>query len=128
MSSFLASSLSRVQPSATIAVTDKARQLRAACRDVIGLGAGEPDFAPPANIKQAGIDPIAISDIRELVAKLKQRGLGVLITDHNVRETLGIIDRAVIIHDGHVLMQGKAEEIVAHPDVRATYLGQDFEL
>jgi lipopolysaccharide export system ATP-binding protein len=76
----------------------------------------------------AGIDPIAISDIRELVAKLKQRGLGVLITDHNVRETLGIIDRAVIIHDGHVLMQGTAEEIVAHPDVRATYLGQDFEL
>jgi lipopolysaccharide export system ATP-binding protein len=76
----------------------------------------------------AGIDPIAIKDIRELVAKLKQRGLGVLITDHNVRETLGIIDRAVIIHDGQVMMQGTAEEIVANPEVRASYLGADFSL
>ncbi len=76
----------------------------------------------------AGIDPIAINDIRDLVAKLKQRGLGVLITDHNVRETLGIIDRAVIIHDGQVLMEGTAEEIVAHPEVRASYLGTDFSL
>ena len=76
----------------------------------------------------AGIDPIAINDIRDLVAKLKQRGLGVLITDHNVRETLGIIDRAVIIHDGQVLMEGTAEEIVANPEVRASYLGSDFSL
>ena len=60
----------------------------------------------------AGIDPIAISDIRELVAQLKDRGLGVLITDHNVRETLSIIDRAVIMHDGHVLTEGTADEIV----------------
>ncbi|MDC0131237.1 LPS export ABC transporter ATP-binding protein [Alphaproteobacteria bacterium] len=76
----------------------------------------------------AGIDPIAINDIRDLVAKLKQRGLGVLITDHNVRETLGIIDRAVIIHDGQVLMEGTADEIVANPEVRASYLGSDFSL
>jgi lipopolysaccharide export system ATP-binding protein len=76
----------------------------------------------------AGIDPIAINDIRELVAKLKQRGLGVLITDHNVRETLSIIDRAIIIHDGQVLMQGTPQQIVDHPDVRASYLGQDFTL
>ena len=66
----------------------------------------------------AGIDPIAIGEIRSLVAKLTGRGLGVLITDHNVRETLGIIDRAVIIHDGQVLMEGSAEEIVEHPEVR----------
>ena len=76
----------------------------------------------------AGIDPIAINDIRELVAKLKQRGLGVLITDHNVRETLSIIDRAIIIHDGQVLMQGTPQQIVDHPEVRASYLGQDFTL
>ena len=76
----------------------------------------------------AGIDPIAINNIRDLVAKLKQRGLGVLITDHNVRETLGIIDRAVIIHDGQVLMEGTADEIVANPEVRASYLGSDFSL
>ena len=66
----------------------------------------------------AGIDPIAIGEIRSLVAKLTGRGLGVLITDRNVRETLGIIDRAVIIHDGQVLMEGSAEEIVEHPEVR----------
>ena len=76
----------------------------------------------------AGIDPIAISDIRELVAQLKDRGLGVLITDHNVRETLGIIDRAVIMHDGHVLTEGTAEQIVDNEAVRAHYLGEDFTL
>ena len=76
----------------------------------------------------AGIDPIAISDIRELVAQLKDRGLGVLITDHNVRETLGIIDRAVIMYDGHVLTEGTAEQIVENNDVRAHYLGDDFKL
>ena len=74
----------------------------------------------------AGIDPIAIADIRDLVAQLKERGLGVLITDHNVRETLGIIDRAVIMHDGNVLTEGTAAEIVENEAVRAHYLGEDF--
>ncbi len=74
----------------------------------------------------AGIDPIAINDIRELVSHLKDRGLGVLITDHNVRETLDIIDRAFIIHDGQVLMEGSPSEIVANEDVRRVYLGERF--
>ncbi len=76
----------------------------------------------------AGIDPIAISDIRDLVSHLKDRGIGVLITDHNVRETLDIIDRAYIIHDGQVLMSGTPEEIVANEDVRRVYLGDSFSL
>jgi lipopolysaccharide export system ATP-binding protein len=74
----------------------------------------------------AGIDPIAVGDIRDLVAHLKDRGIGVLITDHNVRETLGIVDRAYIIHEGRVLMEGSADEIVAHEDVRRVYLGDTF--
>lgn len=76
----------------------------------------------------AGIDPIAVSDIRDLVSHLKDRGLGVLITDHNVRETLEIVDRAYIIHDGVVLMEGPPREIVAHEDVRRVYLGERFSL
>ena len=76
----------------------------------------------------AGIDPIAVNDIRELVSMLKNRGVGVLITDHNVRETLGIIDRAIIVHDGHVLTDGKPEEIIRNDDVRRLYLGEGFEL
>jgi lipopolysaccharide export system ATP-binding protein len=76
----------------------------------------------------AGIDPIAVNDIRELVSHLKDRGLGVLITDHNVRETLDIVDRAYIIHDGVVLMEGAPSEIVAHEDVRRVYLGERFSL
>ncbi len=76
----------------------------------------------------AGIDPIAVGDIQDLVRHLKQRGIGVLITDHNVRETLGLIDRAYIIHSGHVLTEGTADEIVAHPDVRRLYLGHDFRM
>lgn len=76
----------------------------------------------------AGIDPIAIGDIRDLVAHLKDRGIGVLITDHNVRETLELIDRAVIIHDGHVLMEGAPSEIVGNEDVRRLYLGERFSL
>ncbi|MCR6629902.1 MAG: LPS export ABC transporter ATP-binding protein [Magnetospirillum sp.] len=76
----------------------------------------------------AGIDPIAVSDIRDLVAHLKHRGIGVLITDHNVRETLDIIDRAYILHDGTVLMEGPPEEIVAHEGVRRVYLGEHFSL
>ena len=76
----------------------------------------------------AGIDPIAVADIQVLVHHLKQRGIGVLITDHNVRETLGLIDRAYIIHAGRVLTQGAPADIIAHPDVRRFYLGDDFEL
>ncbi|KAF0223056.1 MAG: lipopolysaccharide export system ATP-binding [Rhodospirillaceae bacterium] len=76
----------------------------------------------------AGIDPIAVSDIRDLVSHLKDRGIGVLITDHNVRETLDIIDRAYILHDGGVLMEGRPSEIVAHEGVRRVYLGERFSL
>jgi lipopolysaccharide export system ATP-binding protein len=76
----------------------------------------------------AGIDPIAINDIRELVHHLKDRGIGVLVTDHNVREALDIIDRAYIIHDGQVLMEGKPSDIVGDKDVRRVYLGERFSL
>jgi lipopolysaccharide export system ATP-binding protein len=76
----------------------------------------------------AGIDPIAVGDIQDLVRHLTSRGIGVLITDHNVRETLGLIDRAYIIHSGHVLTEGSPEEIVANPDVRRFYLGHDFRM
>ncbi|RDD61530.1 LPS export ABC transporter ATP-binding protein [Ferruginivarius sediminum] len=76
----------------------------------------------------AGIDPIAVGDIRDLVGHLKDRGIGVLITDHNVRETLEIVDRAYIIHEGMVLMEGAPAEIVAHEDVRRVYLGESFSL
>jgi len=76
----------------------------------------------------AGIDPIAVADIQQLVRHLTARGIGVLITDHNVRETLGLIDRAYIIHAGEVLTHGQANDIVANPDVRRLYLGEDFTL
>ena len=76
----------------------------------------------------AGIDPIAVADIRDLVAHLKDRGIGVLITDHNVRETLEIVDRAYILHEGRVLMEGKPSEIVADESVRRVYLGERFSL
>jgi lipopolysaccharide export system ATP-binding protein len=76
----------------------------------------------------AGIDPIAIGEIRKLVHHLKERGIGVLITDHNVRETLDIIDRAYIIHDGEVMTEGTPQEIVANTDVRRVYLGEKFAL
>lgn len=76
----------------------------------------------------AGIDPIAVGDIRELIIQLKARGIGILITDHNVRETLEIVDKAYILHDGLVLMTGTPSEIVAHNDVRRVYLGDRFSL
>jgi lipopolysaccharide export system ATP-binding protein len=76
----------------------------------------------------AGIDPIAVGDIQVLVRHLTRRGIGVLITDHNVRETLGLIDRAYIVHSGHILTEGTPDEIVANPDVRRSYLGEDFRL
>jgi lipopolysaccharide export system ATP-binding protein len=76
----------------------------------------------------AGIDPLAIADIRSLVLHLRDRGLGVLITDHNVRETLDIIDRAYIIHEGEVLIEGKPGDIVSDKDVRRVYLGDRFQM
>lgn len=76
----------------------------------------------------AGVDPIAVADIQQLVRHLTSRGIGVLITDHNVRETLGLIDRAYIIHAGQVLTHGRPKEIVANPDVRRLYLGDQFTL
>ncbi len=76
----------------------------------------------------AGVDPIAVGEIRGLVADLKTRGIGVLITDHNVRETLEIVDRAYILHDGTVLMSGTADEVVQDENVRRVYLGQSFSI
>ena len=76
----------------------------------------------------AGVDPIAVADIRNLVRHLTSRGIGVLITDHNVRETLGLIDRAYILHEGQLLTHGTPEEIVANADVRRLYLGEQFTL
>ena len=76
----------------------------------------------------AGIDPIAVGDIQSLVRHLTNRGIGVLITDHNVRETLGLTDRAYIIYSGDVLMEGQADEIVNNPEVRRLYLGEEFRL
>nr|WP_194308437.1 LPS export ABC transporter ATP-binding protein [Gemmobacter straminiformis] len=76
----------------------------------------------------AGVDPIAVAEIRHLVADLKGRGIGVLITDHNVRETLEIVDRAYILHDGKVLMSGTTDEVVRDEMVRRVYLGQNFRI
>ncbi|GIU66440.1 LPS export ABC transporter ATP-binding protein [Candidatus Phycosocius spiralis] len=75
----------------------------------------------------AGIDPLAIADIRDLIGFLKQRGIGVLITDHNVRDTLTIIDRATIIVEGKVLFEGSPDEVLSQADVRRVYLGEDFK-
>jgi lipopolysaccharide export system ATP-binding protein len=76
----------------------------------------------------AGIDPIAVGEIRDLVKHLKDRGIGVLITDHNVRDALDVIDRAYILHDGRVLKEGTPTEIVSDRDVRRVYLGEKFSL
>ena len=76
----------------------------------------------------AGIDPIAVHDIRELISHLKNRHIGVLITDHNVRETLDIVDRAYIINEGQVLMEGSPSDIIADKNVRRVYLGESFKL
>jgi len=89
--------------------------------------ASKPDFIL-LDEPLAGIDPIAVNEIRTLVSQLKNRGLGVLITDHNVRETLDIIDRAYILHSGTVLMEGTPDEIVNNEDVRKVYLGDNFTL
>ncbi|OFW80396.1 MAG: LPS export ABC transporter ATP-binding protein [Alphaproteobacteria bacterium RIFCSPLOWO2_01_FULL_40_26] len=76
----------------------------------------------------AGVDPIAVNDIRKMVIHLKDRGIGVLITDHNVRETLSIVDRAYIVYDGMILTSGSKEEIIEHGEVRKVYLGEDFRI
>ena len=76
----------------------------------------------------AGVDPIAVQDIQDIVAHLKERNIGILITDHNVRETLAITDRAYLLYEGNVLHHGTPEEMAADPDVREKYLGRDFEL
>lgn len=76
----------------------------------------------------AGVDPIAVNDIRQMVSQLKNRGIGVLITDHNVRETLSIVDRAYIVYDGMILASGSKEDIVANEQVRKVYLGEDFKI
>ena len=75
----------------------------------------------------AGIDPIAVNEIRSLVSHLKRRGIGVLITDHNVRDTLKIIDRGYVLHDGHVIVEGTAQDIVSNEAVRDFYLGEQFD-
>ena len=76
----------------------------------------------------AGVDPISVGEIRHLVADLKKRGIGVLITDHNVRETLEIVDRAYILHDGQVLMSGTPSDVVENENVRRVYLGENFKI
>src|SRR5690606_24082231 len=76
----------------------------------------------------AGVDPISVGDIQKIVSHLKDRGIGVLITDHNVRETLGICDRAYILSEGRVLAQGQPEALLANPDVRRVYLGESFRM
>jgi len=76
----------------------------------------------------AGVDPIAVGEIRHLVSDLKNRGIGILITDHNVRETLEIVDRAYILHDGKVLMSGTTEDVVRDENVRRVYLGNTFRV
>ena len=89
--------------------------------------AGEPSFML-LDEPFAGIDPIAVGDIQELVHHLKARGIGVLITDHNVRETLALTDRAYIIHSGRVLTEGLPDDIIANEEVRRLYLGEDFRM
>jgi lipopolysaccharide export system ATP-binding protein len=76
----------------------------------------------------AGVDPIAVEDIQSIVAKLKQKNIGIIITDHNVHETLAITDRAYLLYDGSILESGTAEELAANPEVRRKYLGKNFEL
>ena len=76
----------------------------------------------------AGIDPISISEISELVTQVKEKNVGVLVTDHNVRDTLKIVDRAYILHDGRVIVSGIPEEVVNNDNVRRVYLGKDFNI
>lgn len=116
-------SIKRLRKSPSIALSGGERRR---CEIARAL-AGRPNFML-LDEPFAGIDPIAVGDIQDLVKHLKSRGIGVLITDHNVRETLSLIDRAYIIHSGEVLMEGTPDEIIANPDVRRLYLGEDFRL
>ena len=76
----------------------------------------------------AGVDPIAVADIQEIIRHVKSRGIGILITDHNVRETLGIVDKAYILGSGKILFEGTPEEIVSNPVARDNYLGENFKM
>lgn len=115
--------LARLRKSPAIALSGGERRRCEIARSL----AGHPSFIL-LDEPFAGVDPIAVGDIQNLVQHLKQRGIGVLITDHNVRETLGLIDRAYIIHSGRVLTEGTPEQIVADPEVRRLYLGEDFRM
>jgi lipopolysaccharide export system ATP-binding protein len=116
-------SISHLRASPAIALSGGERRRAEIARAL----AGRPSFIL-LDEPLAGIDPIAISDVRDLVKHLKDRGIGVLITDHNVRETLDVIDRAYIIHDGSVLMEGSPSDIVNNHEVRRVYLGEKFSL
>lgn len=116
-------SISHLRKSPAIALSGGERRRLEIARAL----ASDPDFIL-LDEPLAGIDPIAVGEIRSLVSQLKNRGLGVLITDHNVRETLDIIDRAYILHSGTVLMEGTPEEIVASKEVRKVYLGDNFSM
>ena len=87
----------------------------------------EPDFIL-LDEPFAGVDPISVSDIKHIVRQVRDRNIGVLITDHNVRETLEIVDRAYILHDGKVLMSGSPDEVVRNENVRRVYLGDSFRI
>jgi len=115
--------LARLRKSPAIALSGGERRRCEIARSL----AGHPSFIL-LDEPFAGVDPIAVGDIQNLVQHLKQRGIGVLITDHNVRETLGLIDRAYIIHSGRVLTEGTPAQIVANPEVRRLYLGEDFRM
>jgi lipopolysaccharide export system ATP-binding protein len=115
--------LARLRKSPAIALSGGERRRCEIARSL----AGHPSFIL-LDEPFAGVDPIAVGDIQNLVQHLKQRGIGVLITDHNVRETLGLIDRAYIIHSGRVLTEGTPAQIVADPEVRRLYLGEDFRM
>jgi lipopolysaccharide export system ATP-binding protein len=115
--------ISHLRKSAAVALSGGERRRLEIARAL----ATDPDFML-LDEPFAGVDPISVSDIQNLVRHLTARGIGVLITDHNVRETLGLIDRAYIIHAGEVLTHGRADDIVSNPDVRRLYLGDKFTL
>jgi lipopolysaccharide export system ATP-binding protein len=93
----------------------------------LAAGINGPEFLFPDE-PFAGIDPIAVAEIQQIIARLRERQMGILVTDHNVRETLAIIDRAYIMRDGQILASGSAEELYANPLVRQYYLGDSFQV
>ena len=99
----------------------------APCAQRDGLARGLLGVVNPPH-DRAGVDPIAVEDIMRIVAQLRERGIGVLITDHNVHETLAITDRAYLLYDGKIFMEGTAEELAANEEVRRRYLGESFTL